>query len=381
MARKRTSKAKEPIRLRFKKLANGNQSIYLDIYRNGVRLYEFLKLYIIPENTPFAKMQNEQTMQAANAIKAQRIIDLTNGEAGIRPTSKTRILFTDWIEQYAEKAKLSHKGNGYISMLKSVKFQLLAYMGNTAKTKLLQAIDEEFCIGFITYLNNATTSNGKPLSGTTIYHYSRWLKDILQRAVADELITHNPIDKLIQNKEMPTRPEVQMDYLTIDEVKTLMQTPLKQAIIKQAFLFACFTGLRISDVRNLQWNNIKADGDTLRFEIIMKKTDTPLAGKIPNIAKEWMPEPTDSPFVFANLPTASNIDTVIRRWVAQSGIKKHVTFHTARHSFATMGLTLGTDLYTVSKLLGHKSIATTQVYAQIIDKKKDEASDLLDNAF
>lgn len=381
MARKRTSKAKEPIRLRFKKLANGNQSIYLDIYRNGVRSYEFLKLYIIPENTPFAKMQNEQTMQAANAIKAQRIIDLTNGEAGIRPTSKTRILFTDWIEQYAEKAKLSHKGNGYVSMLRSVRFQLLAYMGNTAKTKLLQAIDEEFCIGFITFLNNATTSNGKPLSGTTIYHYSRWLKDILQRAVADELITHNPIDKLIQNKEMPTRPEVQMDYLTIDEVKTLMQTPLKQTQIKQAFLFACFTGLRISDVRNLQWSNIKTDGETMRFEIIMKKTDTPLAGKIPNIAKEWMPEPTDSPFVFANLPTASNIDTVIRRWVAQSGIKKHVTFHTARHSFATMGLTLGTDLYTVSKLLGHKSIATTQVYAQIIDKKKDEASDLLDNAF
>lgn len=381
MARKRTSKVKEPIRLRFKKLANGNQSIYLDIYRNGVRSYEFLKLYIVPENTPFAKMQNEQTMQAANAIKAQRIIDLTNGEAGIRPTSKTRILFTDWIDQYAEKAKLSHKGNGYVSMLRSVRFQLLAYMGNTAKTKLLQAIDEEFCTGFITFLNNATTSNGKPLSGTTIYHYSRWLKDILQRAVADELITHNPIDKLIQNKEMPTRPEVQMDYLTIDEVKTLMQTPLKQTQIKQAFLFACFTGLRISDVRNLQWSNIKTDGETMRFEIIMKKTDTPLAGKIPNIAKEWMPEPTDSPFVFANLPTASNIDTVIHRWVAQSGIKKHVTFHTARHSFATMGLTLGTDLYTVSKLLGHKSIATTQVYAQIIDKKKDEASDLLDNAF
>ena len=123
------------------------RSIRVQRHRAGVCSYEFLKLYIIPENTPFAKMQNEQTMQAANAIKAQRIIDLTNGEAGIRPTSKTRILFTDWIEQYAEKAKLSHKGNGYVSMLRSVKFQLLAYMGNTARTKLLQAIDEEFCIG------------------------------------------------------------------------------------------------------------------------------------------------------------------------------------------------------------------------------------------
>jgi len=100
----------------------------------------------------------------------------------------------------------------------------------------------------------------------------RWLKDILHRAVADELITRNPIDKLIQNKEMPTRPEVQMDYLTVDEVKALIQTPLKQIIIKQAFLFACFTGLRISDVRNLQWSNIKTDGETMRFEI--KKCQT-----------------------------------------------------------------------------------------------------------
>lgn len=381
MARKTTSKAKEPIRLRFKKLANGNQSIYLDIYRNGVRTYEFLKLYLIPETTPFAKVQNKETLQAANAIKAQRIIDLTNEEAGIRPTSRKRILFTEWIDQYAEKAKLSHKGNGYTSMLSSTRRQLVNYMGNSAKTKLLQSIDEDFCTGFITYLNNAISSNGKPLSGTTIYHYSRWLKDILQRAVVDELITRNPIDKLIQNKEMPTRPDVQMDYLTIDEVKHLMKTPLHHTQIKQAFIFACFTGLRISDIINLKWSSIKTDGDAMRFEIIMKKTSKPLAGKIPKIAQEWMPQQTDNPLVFHNLPTANYIDVIIRRWVAQSGLKKRVTFHTARHTFATMGLTLGTDLYTISKLLGHKSIATTQVYAQIIDKKKDEASDLLDNAF
>lgn len=381
MARKTTSKAKEPIRLRFKKLANGNQSIYLDIYRNGVRTYEFLKLYLIPETTPFAKVQNKETLQAANAIKAQRIIDLTNEEAGIRPTSRKRILFTEWIDQYAEKAKLSHKGNGYTCMLSSTRRQLVNYMGNSAKTKLLQSIDEDFCTGFISYLNNAISSSGKPLSGTTIYHYSRWLKDILQRAVVDELITRNPIDKLIQNKEMPTRPDVQMDYLTIDEVKHLMKTPLHHTQIKQAFIFACFTGLRISDIINLKWSSIKTDGDAMRFEIIMKKTSKPLAGKIPKIAQEWMPQQTDNPLVFHNLPTANYIDVIIRRWVALSGLKKRVTFHTARHTFATMGLTLGTDLYTISKLLGHKSIATTQVYAQIIDKKKDEASDLLDNAF
>ena len=77
---KKAAKAKEPIRLREKVLSNGNKSLYLDIYRDGKRVYEFLKLYLIPETAsdPTAKMRNKQTLIQANAIKAQRIIELTN---------------------------------------------------------------------------------------------------------------------------------------------------------------------------------------------------------------------------------------------------------------------------------------------------------------
>ena len=94
---KRAPKAKEPIRIRLKQLSNGNQSIYFDFYKDGKRWYEFPKLYLIPENTPFDKEQNKQTLQAANAIKAQRIIEITNDIAGIKNTQRGKMLLLDWV--------------------------------------------------------------------------------------------------------------------------------------------------------------------------------------------------------------------------------------------------------------------------------------------
>ena len=80
---KKVIKAKEPVRIRFKELQNGNKSIYLDIYRNGKRTYEFLKLYIVPEIDPASRAMNQHNMALANKIKADRIIELTNSENGV----------------------------------------------------------------------------------------------------------------------------------------------------------------------------------------------------------------------------------------------------------------------------------------------------------
>lgn len=91
---KKPAKVKEPIRLRMKDLANGNKSLYLDIYRDGKRTYEYLKMYLIPETDNNARVRNQTTMAAANAIKSKRIIQLTNGEA-VKPV-KRFFFWTGW---------------------------------------------------------------------------------------------------------------------------------------------------------------------------------------------------------------------------------------------------------------------------------------------
>ncbi|MBP3257186.1 MAG: site-specific integrase, partial [Bacteroidales bacterium] len=107
MARpKKQQRAKEPVTIRFKELAKGSKSVYLDIYRDGVRSYEFLKLYIIPERPghPEDKTANLVTKDAANAIKAQRIKEIVNGEAGIKNQAGKALLLLDWMQQRQDRA-------------------------------------------------------------------------------------------------------------------------------------------------------------------------------------------------------------------------------------------------------------------------------------
>ena len=89
----------------------------------------------------------------------------------------------------------------------------------------------------------------------------------------------------------------------------------------------------------------------------------------------------DNDNVFARLPKGQYLNDLIKAWAKEAGLSKHVTFHTSRHTFATMLLTLGADLYTVSKLLGHANVKTTQIYGKIVDQKKDDAVSRIDKAF
>ena len=125
------------------------------------------------------------------------------------------------------------------------------------------------------------------------------------------------------------------------------------------------------------------DGEQYRVKIVMVKTQKTLYLPLSKEALRWMPErgdAKDTDKVFT-LPSQCYLNVVLRTWAANSGLTKHVTFHTARHTFATLELTAGAELYTVSKLLGHTQVKTTQIYAKIIDKKKDEAVNRLSSLF
>jgi len=378
---KKTPKAKEPIRLRQKSLSNGNKSLYLDIYRDGERRYEFLKLYLIPETGSdlTAKERNKQTLIQANAIKAQRIIELTNDEAGIKNTNRAKILLSDWLDHF--KQIKGNKSQGLKNQIEFTKYLLSQYKGDKIR---LCDVDKNFCEGFLNYITNEYVSDrvNKTLSKFTVRNYYRCLNCALNVAVRSEIIPQNPM-LLVEKDYKPQPPESQRIYLTIDEVKRLIETECKKEVYKKAFLFSCFCGLRVSDIARLKWSDINTQNGQMKADIRQKKTDEPLYLPLSGNAVKWLPKKTagsEGEPIFKGL-VVSVASHFVKDWAKAAGITKNVTFHTARHTFATMLLTKGADLYTTSKLLGHKDISTTQIYAKIIDKKKTDAVNLLNDVF
>ena len=370
---KKPAKVKEPIRLRMKELANGNKSLYLDIYRDGKRTYEYLKMYLIPETDNNARVRNQTTMAAANAIKSKRIIQLTNGEAGIETREKVFLL--DWMETYKEnQAKRGKKDGNQIQVTIRI---LEDYAGERVT---MDQIDKAFCQEYIDYLLTEYRPKGKQVSNFTLHTYYRILNGALNAAVRAEIIKVNPFTK-INNSDKIRLPESKRSYMTIEEVRALITTPMKNDAVKQAYLFSCFCGLRISDIIGLKWKDVFVDRGKYRLSVSMQKTKEPIYLPLSPEALKWMPERGDKIGDDNVFDLPSTVNTLIKPWAKAAGISKQFTFHTARHTFATMMLTLGADLYTVSKLLGHTSVRMTQVYAKIVNKKKDDAVNLTNGLF
>ena len=369
---------KEPIKLRVKHLANGNKSIYLDMYMNGKRKYEFLKLYIIPEYNKSDRVRNSETLKLANAIKAQRIIELQNQSHGFKINKTSHIKLTDYIQSVAEKKSENEVRK---TVLHAVVYHLRRYNPNDIQ---LSRIDKDYILGFLDYLKTAKqthTKKEKLLHVNTQVYYYKMLRYCLNYAVSEELISANPMNKI--KKEKPHKHRTEREYLTIDELRKLAQTPFYNGLLKKAFLFSCFCGLRHSDIIALTWGDIEMDDDgNSRLYIIQKKTKEAISLPLSQEAIKQLPKREDAKeddIIFKKLITLGRTNEILPKWAEQAGIKKHITFHTARHTHATMLLTLGVDLYTVSKLLGHTNIQTTQIYAKLVDESKKKAIDLIPN--
>lgn len=382
----KTTKAKEPVRLRFKDLANGNKSLYLDLYQNGKRQYEFLRLYLVPEITPLDRIANNNTLKVANEIKAKRLFEILNGKAGIGATSQCQLI-SDWIDRMIERKK-NQVSVSSIKGLKRLKRHLNIYKEGT----MLIDVDKKFCIGFTDYLRNAISlktskdsdKHPKKLAQITQAEMFNTLSIVLNEAVREGLIQTNATRHLSKTERIKI-PESPREYLTLEELKRMIDTPVEQNYQddKNAFLFCCFCGLRHSDITNLKWSNIIKDGEKMSISIIQKKTKHPVVAPLSDKAISYLPKQngkSKEEKIF-NLPSHSVTNRRLKKWAKDSHIAKNVTFHVSRHTFATMMLTAGVDLYTTSKLMGHTDIAVTQIYAKIVDKKKEEAVNLLDKLF
>ena len=399
MARtKKAVKAKEPVKVWFKRLRNGNKAIYLRRYiaNTGGKGYQYesLGMYLVPEVDAATKNQNKNTLLAVEAIKAQRIIDVANGKASIKKADRTKkTLLVDWMQHYAEiKAKLGQSKSNAVT-INNVMLHLIKYKGD--KITMAQ-VDKNFCEGFVLYLANGTTigtskpkkigeHKEKPIAPSTARLYFNTFVTALNEAVRDGVIDKNPTSQLKKEEKKPLkRSGNDRGYLEIEEVKKLMETPCNDEQTKMAFLFACFCGLRLSDIKDLKWQDIKynADGGAVVSKIQVKTRQSIIVPLSAN-ALEWLPDrgkAKDKDAVF-DLHSHFTINRSVKRWAKDADINKNVTFHLSRHTFATTLLTLGADIYTTSKLLGHKNLRTTQIYAEVVSKKKVEAVNLMDNVF
>lgn len=380
---KKTSiKQREPIALRAKALAGGRQSLYLDYYQEGSRnhahKYEFLKMYLLPETSKEIREQNKATLQAAKAIQAQKLIERANGKAHIT-AGKSKMQLTDYIMQYAKKkeklGQSKERANAVYSLLAHIK----QYNGEV----LLVNVDKEYCTGFAMYLTTATSFNADKkqttIAKSTANNYWIILASVLNEAVREELIQTSPVSKVNRDIVKAIAPEDSTrTYLTIDEIKALSNAKCGNEETKAAFMFACFCGLRISDIRSLRWEEIKTiDGQTFVYKK-MQKTQRYITIPLSDTAVKFLPKKGNNTFVF-HLPTKVALNAGVKAWAKRAGIDKDICFHVSRHTYATTLLTQGADLYTTSKLLGHTNIKTTQIYAEIVDAKKVEAVNLLDN--
>lgn len=379
-ANKKSSKLKEPVRVRTKKLADGSESYYLDIYVNGKRSYEFLKMYHLPEVNARVREQNRATREAVEAIKSQRIIEITNSKAGIKSKSAwQKLTLADWLEKFY--AIQERKGIKRVEKLGSI----IKIINQYGKSTRMGDIDKKWALGFIDWIQHTYKGRqGKPLEQGTVVAYISQLSIALNAAVRAEWLGENPFMQLSASERVK-KPESKRQFLAIEEVKLLIATECRNMTVKQAYLFSCYCGLRLSDMETLRWKDIICNDGRYMIATVQQKTATPIYTPLSQNAVKWLPErktdDSDETLVFAALPSRPTTNKILKQWVEKAGIDKKITYHTSRHTFGTMMMTVGADLYTTCKLMGHADVRTTQIYAKIVDSKKIEAVDMVDRMF
>ena len=375
---------KDPVTVRFRQLTRGRQSIYLDIYHNGCRRYEFLHLYLWPaQRGDYAvRRHNEEMMKQAMAIKARRTQECLLQIKQALTQHKSGLLFTDWmacvVQTKARNGQSLKRAETYTTAL----CHLTAFFaGRRVK---LQEVDKTMLLDFIHYLRTTANRRGGTLNPSTVGVYFAAVVSALQQACCDGFLDENPARRLsAEERKILMSPEAHHTHLTIDEIKALQNVGLRRGKdTLAAFLFACFTGLRFSDVATLRHTDIKTEGERRYIDKTMVKTRRHIVIPLSASAERWLPDgkaASDIP-VF-DLPTFRWVEICLKRMARDAGIVKDLTFHSSRHTFATLQITLGSDLYTVSRLLGHRNIRSTQIYADIVAQKKLEAVCRFDDVF
>lgn len=370
------------VKLRQRAISGNRQSLYLDFYpaiphpeTGEPTRREFLGLYLFDKaKNPINKLHNKETLQLAEQIRQRRENHLNKPEiyTGYELEQK-RIKelgeknFVEYFKALANKRKASNHDN----WVSAYNFLETFTKGNLKFADL----NEKFCNGFKEYLltTKSNKSSKTTLAQNSAVSYFNKLKATLKQAYKEGYLTTDLNAKIEPIKQAETR----RNFLTIEELNSLVKTECNNPLLKRAALFSALTGLRFSDISKLVWGEVQyseLEGYFLQFR--QKKTKgvevLPISEQAYSLLGERK-EPTSK--VFEGLTYSAYENKHLYQWIGAAGITKDITFHCFRHTFATLQLSKGTDIYTVSKMLGHRELKTTQIYAKIIDQTKREAAD------
>ncbi len=369
------------VKLRQKAISGNRQSLYLDFYppiinpkTQELSRREVLKMYVYdkPRN-PIDKIHNQETIRIAESMRQRRENELNKPEIytgfekeQLRLQDLGEKSFLEYFMKLARKRTDTNLGN----WLSAYKY-LEDFAGGQLK---FSHVTEKYLVEFKEYLlsTKSNRSDKMSLSTNSAVSYFNKVKAALRQAYKDGYLSIDINARVESIKSEETR----RSYLTLEEVIRLSKTECRDPLLKRAALFSALSGLRFSDIEKLTWSEIEFDesqGYILHFT--QKKTKGIESLPISIDAYGLLGQPGESnEQVFKGLKYSGHVNDILSVWVKSIGITKHITFHSFRHTYATLQLSLGTDIYTVSKLLGHKDIKTTQIYAKVVDQLKRDAA-------
>ena len=376
------------ITLRQKDLENDNKSLYLDIYDNGKRKFEFLSLYLLPEVDEQTKAANEETLKRAHQIRAERILHPeTIPMKGHQTVTKEDVAedspeVMDWVQTYIDQITASGEySNSVIRQTRYLQDRMREFLEAKRKTHIsLRKFDKECFKAFFLWLKNDyvpqkfVRKESKPLSASSLKNVQQRIVAVFNKAVKAGKLKANPFYQMDKSDIFATPNESHKQFLTPDELKAFMASEETNGVreTQLAFGFACLTGLRISDIRALRWSDIQKNEGTNTLVIFQKKTKALNAVPICSTAMAWMPERGKDNKVF-HLPAHANVDAALKRIAKKVGIKKNISFHTSRHTFGTLIQAATGNIETTKKLMGHKSLKSTTIYADVLTEEKVKA--------
>lgn len=385
------------VEIKERKLTAGNRSLYLEYYEKGFRKKENLHLYLVPDDAPNARKINGQTYNKAREIQAQRILYPPSFESKKKkPEENERaktMTWLQWCDDYIQSAIDNENCKKMIQHKKVVRKRIAAYLKQIRKPDiLLKNVNRDTISGLFKYMREdyrnpgQIKADGGKLADFTLVLFEETVKAIFNKAVRDGLIPFNPVQDLAKEERFHV-PDKHREYLTTDELKRFLavetQTQAEQTVQK-AFGFSCMTGLRLGDMQRLRWSDIKTIGEVQAVSIIQHKTKRLVTVPLNELALSLLPPRPDNGedgIIFPLVKKPDNVAKYVRRIKEKAGIEKDFTYHSSRHSAATLAITAGAELYSVSKILGHGSIVSTQVYASVNMEKKAEAVNLANGIF